>query len=149
MMDSDKVQHTANELCGPIMLPTNQVVWQGDVFHDGVTIKDILEGAESFWPTPEECSELSAFYAGHQWDTEILSRRYEQSRPALVLNMLPAIIERAIAATRIAGQCVLEPQVERAKLIVTRRNMDAQRMYNYLCSVLCEEQKLRVLEGAE
>jgi hypothetical protein len=106
----------------------------GDQLGIGLTIAKILLSDERPTEEGEEAAAL-AFFNGEQWPEDVYQRRIKHGRPALVVNKLPAILGEA-KANSVAPYS--PEDIARAIVILVRRNFDAQRLFNYMCSSAAE-----------
>jgi hypothetical protein len=104
------------------------IAWHGDDLIHSPSGAAILASIPDGW---EPTADLLNFYNGDQWAPEVLERR--QGRPCLVVNMLPRLY--ALAWDAGAGH---PEDDERLKCWITYRNMEAQRLYNYMVSAAAE-----------
>ncbi len=117
--------------------------WHGDTTEfmqpaEVVIASDPGHSVDHAYLTDEYCD---LFYAGQQWDEFILRDRRKSGRPTLVLNRLPMLADVAIAR-RDPNRPSLTPKQLRALCrAITRRNRDAQMLYNYEFSFMAEKYK--------
>lgn len=123
----------------PPVIPEEMLQWKGDPIEHSLTIGEILAAnvVLSLNTTDVQKQKAFDFYNGEQWDV----LRERDARPSLVLNQLHHIVSRAIHNSRVAGQYFfneIEPDwasYHELILIVTLRNMDAQRLFNYVHTI--------------
>lgn len=116
---------------------TTQVDWPGEHFN-GMTARQVIGLA--LVGEDELTDPIKEFYGGKQWDPDNEARRWQKERPALVINKLPGIVAAIISNSHLTEEVVEPADLEKVIAIVTRRNMDAQRYYNYMHSVMIEQQ---------
>ncbi len=114
-----------------------QVRWLGDSLESMPTARSIIDAGPIPQLSTEQLQKLIAFYKGEQWDPEVLGIR--RGRPSLVVNVLPRLVSLALDANTAAGLSPMsDAELDRLWVILTIRNMDAQRMYNYMVSAVAE-----------
>lgn len=122
------------------------IKWPGDPVESMPPARALLAADQQIFTAQEENQALF-FHDGDQWDQEIKSRREMHRRPTLTINRIPLLVAASIAADpesylscgpgRMLSQ-VQQATITRLKIIITRRNMDAQKVYNFLCSAAAE-----------
>jgi hypothetical protein len=117
--------------------------WPGDEIRSNVTVAALI-AAEKNWPTmtPEETLAADKFFSGEQWDEQLRDRRMDEGRPCLVINRLPGLAACAIQASNDAGQPITELDKAILRIVLVRRNGDAQRFYNFMASAIAERTTL-------
>jgi hypothetical protein len=129
-----KPQEPKSEPAPQITIP--EVQWIGD----GVaTISPAWSILEDFGHreviAESQKAEARRFYGGHQWDEHIAHERKKSHRPCLIVNRLPSLVAASLAVTR---RPLSDDEIDRLCIIITLRNMDAQRFYNYMASAAVE-----------
>jgi hypothetical protein len=127
----------------------DNIQWLGDQVGTVITVRSIID-SDDRPVSEEERKEALAFYNGEQWDSAIEKARLEKQRPTLVLNRLPELLAAALANDPmynriLPGQCLStaeREEIELAKVLLVRRNRDAQKMYNYEASARAESTAL-------
>ena len=132
----------------PLTFP---IEWHGDPLDHQLSVRDVLQawGPSNyyrFWDvlSAEERVKLMKFYYGEQWDPAITSTREQRYRPTLTINRIPAIVARAIGNSQSQNEVVTREHEIECAVILTARNADAQREYNYRISLRAECEALRV-----
>jgi hypothetical protein len=117
-------------------IPIPEVQWIGD---DVATIPAATFILDEFahWEviTESQRAEARRFYGGHQWDERLAHEREKEHRPWLTANRLPSLVAASLAADR---GLLNNEEIDRLCIIITLRNMDAQKFYNYMASTAVE-----------
>lgn len=116
--------------------------WYGDKPEDIQRARAVI----SSWPvgtSPAQTdilmNQAATFLHGEQWDAEIVRDRDEKQRPTLVINLIPRLVDVAIhREIEAGGEMLTREERVRLQTILTLRNMDAQKMYNYMVSARTE-----------
>ncbi len=131
-------------------LPTPTIQWTGDPIETMPPASSLLAADQQVFTAQEE-NEALFFYDGDQWLDHVKHERLRHGRPCLVVNRIPALVAAAISKdpefSLKPGRCYSghqEEQLTRLKVITVRRNMDAQRVYNYMVSCAAELAALEV-----
>lgn len=115
--------------------------WYGDT-GDGETLASVIRADLELENLAEEqIAAYLKFYNGEQWDADVMARRMADRRPTLTVNWLPAIVSRILTTQPEMAQN--EQFVRAVCVAVTRRNMDAQKIYNYAVSSAAERMSER------
>lgn len=123
-----------------------EVQWLGDQIGQFMTVRAIID-SDRRPASEEERKEAIDFYNGYgQWDRTIEKDRHVKCRPTLTINRLPELLAAAIAndpaySGRHSGEMLSvseTEEIELAKVLLVRRNRDAQMMYNYMASTQVE-----------
>ena len=132
---AERLTMTAFDLRGNIR-------WAGDSIETMAPARHVLSANRYLLDscTAEFTGRMLRFYSGEeQWERAVEDARYEKQRPSLVINQIPALVAAAVAAQRTAGLPDLTDQeMEQLIVVLTARNSDAQRLYNYLWSSVAE-----------
>ena len=123
---------TVTELLGKHIAP----IWIGDTIESIESADEVIRNTPHTGPTEVECLR---FCRGDQWVRAIQLKRWEDGRPCLTINRLPALIS---AATRKGGRELSSEEYIQLCCAIARRNMDAQRLYNFTYSALVEQVRL-------
>lgn len=139
-------------------VPTTQVQWMGDPIESMPAAEAILrECTDGF--SADDVAKALKFYGGDQWPEGPKIQRKVLGRPFVTVNRLPLLVAASLEAswragsnyfTRVPSRSLSEEQeksLARLKVIITRRNWDAQEMYNYLCSNLVERMRVEYVTG--
>ncbi len=94
----------------------------------------IVSGPEAV----HEDEAVDRFYEGQQWDEMVRIKRLGARRPCLVFNRLPMLVSLAIAQRDPALPPLTTVQHRALRRAVTRRNRDAQLLFNMEMSNLAE-----------
>lgn len=117
--------------------------WFGDPLLHTMTVRDIARSMPNIWRLyPEVLSKARKFYDGDQWDEFVQEERVCASRPTLTINYLPRIASRAIENSRLVGEAFSRVDLMEMRVVISLRNRDAQKMYNYMMSQWVEHQSL-------
>jgi len=118
----------------------------GDQVGSFVTVRSIIDSDRN--PiSDKERAEALRFYEGEdQWDGQVKAERLIRHRPTLTINRLPELIAAAISNDphynrRLPGATLSVSQaqeLEDAKVLLVRRNREAQMIYNYMASTQVE-----------
>lgn len=111
--------------------------WAGEKPEDMLPAEVII--AANPQRSKAETIEALAFYDGSQWKADVSQKRYDESRPALVVNRLPGLVAAAISKS--TGK-LSRANIEALTVAVTINNMDAQRAFNYAVSFMAETQAI-------
>jgi hypothetical protein len=124
------------ERLGQVLDGPGKVKWYGDPMDNMPTAASILASLPIL-PPRHKIDEILDFYHGQQWNTEL--RRHRGDRPTLTMNMLPLLVAGALDSQRKAGLPELcDEDLEKLIVILASRNVDAQKMYNYMVSQVAE-----------
>ncbi len=140
----------AHKLAGRLTIqppnPSDLIKWSGDLPETMPPARAMLAADQQIFTSHDE-NEALFFHDGDQWDIEVRSARENAGRPVLTVNRIPLLVAASIAAdpeshlTCAPGRTLSGDQqamITRLKVIITRRNMDAQRLYNFMCSNAAE-----------
>lgn len=118
------------------------VQWMGDPLESMPTARALLTADQQVFTNEQEQEALAFFDGGNQWPEDIAAARMELGRPCLTVNRLPLILAAMINASEDADEEPLEPdELARLKIILARRNMDAQKAFNWMWSNVAEMSK--------
>lgn len=115
------------------------VQWMGDPVESMPSVESLLMADTCKYPDHVEERAL-CFYDGDQWEPHVKLDRQNKGRPALVVNRLPLLVAAAIDASMKTpfGMPMTEIRLTRLKIVLTKRNEDAQRLHNFICSAVAE-----------
>ena len=120
------------------IVPAIVPIWTGDT-EESIKATPLIH---CFTPhTGPSDAECLRFYRGDQWDKNIMQQRRSQARPCLVINKLPHLV--AVSIRKSSGNVDSETLIA-ITCAITRRNMDAQRLYNFTASAAAEQASLLV-----
>ncbi len=139
--------------------PSDLIKWPGDLPETMPPARAMLAADQQIFTAQEE-NEALFFHDGDQWDQIVKTHRKNAGRPVLTVNRIPLLVAASIAAdpeshlSAAPGRALSGDQqamITRLKIIITRRNMDAQRFYNFMCSNAAEMASIKhqTIEGVD
>lgn len=120
--------------------PPMTLAWPGDEVANGMTAQEYI--AHERTPSAGEIIGGSEFYNGDQWPKSARQARLSKGRPCLVINRLPGIVSMLCANSQRSGEALTGEEYITLIAIVVRRNLDAQRFYNYTASSIAEQNEI-------
>jgi len=111
--------------------------WYGDDMEGETFASVIIAGVAGDQVSVEDAIWYLRFYTGEQWDPKVAQRRKSEGRPCLIINRLPGMVSRILAKATTTQQND-EKYRTRVAVEVTRRNRDAQIIYNWMVSNVAE-----------
>lgn len=115
--------------------------WCGDPLDSKLTAASIINANYGMIErlSLDDINDAVKFYNGEQWEDDVMVSRGKQGRPTLTINKLHLLVSNALQASREEHEWLTPADHTRLIVTLTVRNMDAQRMFNYLQSVIVEQ----------